>query len=192
MRPRLLLTALAPLAVTLAAAPAARAGGGYVSAGLGPGAGLDGNISESFSTSDSNSARLSLGQRIDNVALEASLFGAGLIGTDQLTGIGAEYDTLSLGVDLKYFFGLSGPLELYPKIGLNKTWLQEPSGSNLDYDGTGWDLGAGLQFTFDTESTMIAAWIDYTRQYTDLDDSNRQRDLGGEVGMLTLGLSVGF
>jgi hypothetical protein len=182
---------LAPLAVTLAAAPAAHAGGGYVSAGVGGGAGLDGNISESFSTSDSNSARFSLGQRIGPVAIEASLFGAGLIGRGQFVGNGAEYDTLSLGVDLKYFLSLVGPLELYPKIGLNKTWLMEPAGSQHDYDGTGWDLGAGLQFTFDTEASMVAAWLDYTHQDTDLEDGNK-RDLGGEVGMLTIGLTIGF
>lgn len=190
MRRRLLVTVL-PLAATLAAASAAHAGGGYVSGGLGGGAGLDGNISTEFHTEDSNSARFSLGQRVGPVALEASLYGAGMIGRDSWAGNGAEYDTLSLGVDLKYFFGVAGPLELYPKIGLNKTWLMEPSGSRHDYEGTGWDLGAGVQFTFDTPSTMVAAWLDYTHQRTDLRDGTK-RDLDGQVGMLTLGVSVGF
>src|SRR5687768_8869545 len=93
-------TALLPLALVLAAAaPAAHAGGGYVSAGVGGGAGLDGNIDRSFSPEDSTSARFSLGQRVGPVALEASLFGAGLIGRGDYVGDGAEYDTLSLGVD---------------------------------------------------------------------------------------------
>ena len=190
MRPRLL-TVLLPLVATLAAAPVARAGGGYVSGGYGGGAGLDGTISSSFTTHDSNSARFSLGQRVGPVALEASLFGAGLIGSGDFVGNGAEYDTLSVGVDLKYYFTLVGPLELYPKVGLNKTWLMAPAGSRHDYDGTGWDLGGGVQFTFDTPATMLAAWLDYTHQRTDLRDPGK-RDLDGQVGMLTLGVSLGF
>jgi hypothetical protein len=191
MRQRLLVTVLAPLAATLALASSAHAGGGYLSGGIGGGAGLDGNIATSFQTDDSNSARFSLGQRIGPVALEASLFGAGLVGRQQFVGYGSEYDTLSLGVDLKYYFSLVGPLELYPKIGINKTWLLEPSDSQHDYDGTGWDIGGGVQFTFDTAASMVAIWLDYTQQRTDLRDPGK-RDLDGRVSMLTLGLSVGF
>jgi hypothetical protein len=179
----------ATLAVTLATGTA-WADGGYVAAGAGPGAGLDGNIAGAFRTNDSLNARLSLGHRMGPVALEASLFGAGMVGRGEFAGDGREYDTMSLGVDLKYFIGIVGPLELYPKIGVNKTWLTGGRDS-LDYDGIGWDLGLGLQYSFE----RIGLWIDFTHQRTNLRDDNRalpNRNLDGNLNMLALGLSVSF
>ena len=169
----------------------AHADGGYVGLGAGPGAGLAGNISNAFDTEDSMNARLSLGQRLGPLALEASLFGAGLIGqNDDFAGRGREYDTVSLGVDLKYFFGiLATPLELYPKIGLNRTWLTGGRDA-LDYDGWGWDLGAGAQLSFD----RIGIWLDFTHQRTNLRSDNGlyTRRLDGNLNLLALGVSVYF
>jgi hypothetical protein len=168
----------------------AHADGGYVSAGAGPGAGLGGDISSVFTTDDSMNARLSLGQRIQQFAFEASLYGAGLVGDSEWAGYGEEYDTLSLGVDLKYYIGLVGPLEVYPKIGVNRTWLTgEPD--RYDYDGIGWDLGAGLQLSFE----RVGIWLDFTHQRTSLRDDNRNvpnRRLDGNLNMLSLGLAVSF
>lgn len=178
------------IALVLPAAGIAHADGGYVGVGAGPGAGLDGDIAGPFRTDDSLNARLSIGQRFDPVALEATLFGAGLVGRGDFAGVGREYDTLSLGVDLKYFITLVGPLELYPKIGLNRTWLT--GGRDIyDYDGWGWDLGAGLQFSFE----QVGIWLDFTHQRTSLRDDNRaepNRRLDGRLNMLALGLSVWF
>ena len=176
------------LVALLVAGGTAFADGGYVSAGAGPGAGLDGKISSAFVTDDSMNARLSLGQRIDGFAFEASLFGAGLIGRGDFAGSGTEYDTLSLGVDLKYYIGIVGPLEIYPKIGVNRTWLNGGRDTVNDYDGIGWDLGAGLQFSFD----RIGIWLDFTHQRTNLRDGDMVRQLDGRLNMLALGLSVSF
>jgi len=178
------------LYAVLSAAGVAHADGGYVSAGAGPGAGLGGDISTVFTTSESMNARLSLGQRFNQLAFEASLFGAGLVGDHDFSGHGTEYDTLSLGVDLKYYFGLIGPLELYPKIGLNRTWLTGGR-DQYDYDGVGWDLGGGLQYSFE----RVAIWLDFTHQRTNLRDDNRalpNRSLDGRLNMLSLGLAVSF
>jgi hypothetical protein len=168
----------------------AHADGGYVGLGAGPGAGLAGNISSAFDTEDSMNARLSLGQRLGPLALEASLFGAGLVGQNDFAGQGREYDTVSLGVDLKYFFGiLATPLELYPKIGLNRTWLTGGRDA-LDYDGWGWDLGAGLQLSFE----QIGIFLDFTHQRTKLRSDNNvyTRNLDGRLNLLSLGVSVYF
>lgn len=178
------------IAVLSAAGGIAHADGAYISAGAGPGAGLDGNISRDFTTDDSMNARLSIGQRIDGLAFEASLFGAGMVGTNDFSGFGREYDTLSLGVDLKYYFGLIGGLEAYPKIGLNRTWLTGGR-DRYDYDGVGWDLGAGLQYSFD----RVGIWLDFTHQRTNLRDDNRalpNRNLDGRLNMLSLGVAVSF
>jgi hypothetical protein len=169
----------------------AHAEGGYVGLGAGPGAGLGGNISRVFTTDDSMNARLAVGQRFGPLALEASLYGAGLIGDHEFSGFGTEYDTLTLGVDLKYYFSiLATPLEIYPKIGLNRTWLTGGP-DRYDYDGVGWDLGAGAQLSFD----RVALWLDYTHQRTNLRDDNRalpNRNLDGRLNMLALGVSVFF
>ncbi len=181
---------LAPvLVLLLSAAGVAHADGGYVAAGAGPGAGLDGNIATPFRTDDSMNARLSLGQRFDPIALEASLFGAGLVGRGDFAGDGTEYDTVSLGVDLKYFIGLVGPLEVYPKIGLNRTWLTGGRDA-LDYDGWGWDLGAGLQLSFD----QIGVFLDFTHQRTRMRSDNDaiNRNLDGRLNLLALGVSISF
>jgi len=178
------------LVALLSAGGIAHGDGGYVSAGAGPGAGLDGKISRDFTTDDSMNARLSLGQRIDQLAFEASLFGAGLVGVNDFSGQGREYDTLSLGVDLKYYIGLVGPLEIYPKIGVNRTWLTGEK-DRYDYDGVGWDLGAGLQYSFDS----VGIWLDFTHQRTSLNDNDRtapNRDLDGHLNMLSVGLAVSF
>lgn len=178
------------LALVLASAGGiAHADGGYVSAGAGPGAGLSGNISSVFDTSDSMNARLSIGQRIEPLALEASLFGAGMVGRGEFAGEGREYDTVSLGVDLKYYLTLVGPLELYPKIGLNRTWLTGGRDA-IDYDGWGWDLGAGAQLSFE----RIGIWLDFTHQRTNLRSDNDvyTRHLDGRLNMLSLGLAVSF
>ena len=180
------------LALGLAASGGiAHADGGYVGLGAGPGAGLGGDISSVFTTEDSMNARLSLGQRFGPLALEASLYGAGLVGDHEFSGYGTEYDTLTLGVDLKYFFGILGtPLELYPKIGLNRTWLTGGR-DQYDYDGVGWDLGGGAQLSF----SRVAIWLDFTHQRTSLKDDNRalpNRSLDGRLNMLALGVSVFF
>ena len=169
----------------------ARAQAGYVSAGIGGGANLGGTIGTSFQTEESSSGRVGIGQRIGPVAVEASLFGAGMIGQSNYVGVGQEYDTLSAGVALKYYVSLAGPLELYGKGGINKTWLQEPDGSPHDYDGRGWDLGGGLQFSFAGILNRTGIWLDFTHQETELRDADKA-ELDGSVRMLTLGLSVGI
>jgi len=158
--------------------------------GAGPGAGLGGNLATPFRTDDSLNAHVAIGQRIEPLAIEASLFGAGLVGRGDFAGEGREYDTVSLGVDLKYFIGLVGPLEIYPKIGLNRTWLTGGR-DQYDYDGWGWDLGAGLLYSFD----VVGVYLDFTHQRTSLTDDNRalpNRNLDGHLNMLSLGLAVSF
>jgi hypothetical protein len=170
---------------------AAGAGGGYISGGLGGGADLGGELDAFFTTEEQGSMRLSLGQRVGPVALEASLMHAGLVGQRSYVGMDADYAALSGGIDLKFFVGLAGPLELYGKGGLDRTWLMAPSGSPHDHDGSGWDLGAGLQFTIDTPAAMFAVWLDFTHLRTTLRNPG-SRDLDGRLNTLSLGVSLGF
>lgn len=185
------LSMFAAAVVTLALASSAHAGG-YVGAGIGSDSGLSGDLEAHFSTDDeAGSSRVLLGHRMGAVAVEASLFGAEMNGASGWSGTG-QYTTTSLGVDLKLFMPLVGPLEGFAKGGLNKTWLRSPdTRDNFDYSGRGYELGAGLQLTFGLPLTEVGLWLDFTRQITELHDGPR-RTLDGSVDMLTFGLSVGF
>jgi hypothetical protein len=179
---------IASLALALlglaAAAPAAHASS-YALLGIGPKAGTGGDLGDS-ADGDSRSARFGLGQRIGPVALEGSIFGADLIGSGgRGFAAGREYWTLSLGLDLKAFFTIVGPIELFGKAGLNQTWVQ-----GNDLDGTGWDLGAGAQFVLDMPLGYAAIWADFTHQSMGLGDG--ARDFDGSLNMLMVGVSLGL
>ncbi len=177
--------------VTVAAVATPAHAGGYVSAGLGGGASLDGELARNFDSEAHDSGRISLGQRIGAVAVEASYVGAGLTGVNQFTSRG-DWQTRTLGVDLKLHVGIVGPLEAYLKGGLNKTWLDAPDARDLDYDGRGWAAGVGLQFNFDFVLAGAAIWADYTHHDTVLRDADQDRKLDGSLGLLSLGLAVSF
>jgi hypothetical protein len=187
MKPGTLFAALFVTSVTFAAASPASAGG-YVSLGIGDGADLHGDLAQSFDTDDSTShGKFAIGQRTGPFAIEALVFG-----TDLIAPNGADYSTLSFGVDLKYFYGLGGNFELYGKGGLNKTWLRD-DGESGDFSGRGKQLGLGLQYRFTTGLIgEVAVWLDLTRQYVELSDSETQSQLDGEIDTMNLGLSVGL
>jgi hypothetical protein len=193
MRIPLCVPLLAFLAAAALASPA-RAGG-YVSAGLGGGASLEGSLARNFDSTDHDSGRISLGHRLGPVAVEASYFGAGMTGVNQFTSRDG-WSTRTLGVDLKFHIGIIGPLETYLKLGLNKTWLDAPDSRDLEFSGRGWDVGAGLQYNFDLIAAGTAIWLDYTHQDTELRDAEvrdaDRRRLDGSLGLLSLGVAVTF
>lgn len=182
---------LAALAIVAASAGAASAGG-YVAIGAGGDADLGGDLDDHFTTEGTSAGRLAIGERFGSVAIEAVLFGTDLAGTSGMTGQG-DYSTMSLGVDLKYYIPLAGGLEAYARGGLNKTWVVEGFDNNMDLDhaGRGWDVGAGLQYSFRLLPLVEAAiWADYNHQVLELHSASR-RTLDGTVDMLTIGVSLG-
>lgn len=182
------LPALAALGLLLGSASAAHAG--YISAGIGAEADLGGTLDEHFSTENTSSGRIAIGERFGAVALEASLFGTSLNGQSQLAGSG-EYSTVSMGIDLKYHIPISGSFEAFVKAGLNKTWLASAADTMSEYSGRGKELGAGVQYRLKLPITQAAIWLDYTLQDTELRSDN-DRPLDGSVEMWTLGVSLGF
>lgn len=157
----------------------------YALLGFGPKAGVGGDLGDAYD-GDTRTARFGLGQRIGPVALEGSMFGADLIAPG-----GRESTTFSLGLDLKGYVSLVGPLELFGKGGLNHTWLVGD-----DYSGSGWDLGAGVQFTLDLPVGYAAVWVDYTYQNTglssDADSAPASSDIDGSLNMVMVGGSLGL
>jgi hypothetical protein len=182
---------IAALALIAGSAGAAHAGG-YVAIGAGGDADLNGDLANHFTTEGTSSGRLAVGQRFGPVALEAVLFGTDLQGASAMTGQG-DYSTMSLGVDLKYYIPLAGNLEAYARGGLNKTWVVEgfDNAMDLGYSGRGWNLGAGLQYSFRLLPLLDAAiWADYNHQVMELHQEGR-RSLAGGADMLTIGVSLG-
>jgi hypothetical protein len=172
------------LALVLSA-PAAHAGS-YIGLGIGSEAPLTGDLGDRFATTDTRHGRLVLGKRFGQLAIEGSLYGTEFTGP---SGAG-DFNTLSLGVDLKYHFGLAASFSAYLKGGLHKTWLQSGDDDpRVDsYRGGGHALGAGLQYDF----AIAALWLDYNRQSIELSSADGRADMNGGAKLLTLGLSLSF
>lgn len=189
---RTLLISIAFSLFTLSSAHA----GGYLSLGMGSDAALGGEINQHFDTDDLKVTRLAVGTRIGPIAIEGVMSGADLRGTsNQILGesSGGDFSTTSLGIDVKYYVGLSGALEGYARGGINKTWLGTGSGTetNFDYSGRGYSVGGGLQYTFRLLPSIGGAiWADYNHQLMSLSDQNAPT-ISGTADMLTIGLSVG-
>lgn len=180
---------LAPVAalLALALAPASASAGSYVGLGIGKEAPLTGDLGQTFRTDDSRHARLMIGKRFGKLALEGVLFG-----TEFAPRNGAgEFNTLSLGVDAKYYFGLTLNFNAFLKGGLHRTWIQAGREDPLldSYSGNGHAIGAGLEYRF----AIASLWVDYTRQSFELQSLDRpDRPLDGGAKMLSIGLSLGF
>lgn len=188
--------ALATATLILTAAGAASAGG-YVGLGFGSDAHISGDMGEHFDADGESSGKFLLGQRLGNFAIEASFFGTDMNGISSLTRFSGtdSYTSSSVGIDVKYHFGLLGPIEGYVRGGLNKTWIGAAAGEEtiLDYSGRGMNLGGGAQYRFG----IVPGWdagvfLDYNHQTIELTDPDRPWiDTEGAIGTLSIGVTVG-
>jgi hypothetical protein len=186
MRPMKRLAYLALIVAGVAmAAPAAHASS-YFLLGIGPKPGAGGDLGDAVD-GDTRTARFGAGQRVGPIGLEGSVFGADLVGTGSGDGFatGREYSTLSVAADLKGFFPVLGPIEIFGKAGLNYTWV-----NGNDMSGSGWDLGGGAQFVLEMPVGYAAVWADYTYQNLGLSDD--RRDVDGSLNMVMVGVSLGL
>ncbi len=164
--------------------------GGYVSLGRGAGGDLRGDLATNFSSAESTTNRLSLGQRTGPFAIEATVLHTPLRGVTAMTGSG-EYTSTSVGIDVKYLHPLSAGVEGYLRAGINQNYLRSQS-SAMDFgaSGRGMGLGAGLQYAFRLPMAAAAVWIDYNHQEMDLRGASTPA-LSGGINTFTLGLSMG-
>ena len=162
----------------------------YVSLGVG-GVSLDERLATFFDDSEANAIRATLGQRFGPLALEASIIGTEFAGGSTVTGRG-DYSTIAVAVDLKYHLGLLGPLEGYAKLGLNKSWLRSPTDRPTDHSGTGYNVGAGIQWNLRIGLTTAALWLEYTHLEAELRSPKTTRNFDGSFGLTLAGVSLGF
>jgi hypothetical protein len=171
----------ASIAMYAVAATAAHAGP-YL--GLGVGTAPDMSDEMQGFTPSSRSGRLMLGQRFSVVAVE------GAVGGFQLAGGArdAQYDAISLSGGGRLNFTLEGPLALFARGGLERTWLKADDMPDYRGDGYYGGLGAELRLALPLGETSV--WIDYSRHRATLRSGDSEID--ADNGVWTVGLSVGI
>lgn len=179
------LLAASALLVALALASSSASAETYLGLGIGKDAPVTGSFGERFSTDKTRHGRVFLGKRFGQLAIEGVIFGTEFT---RPNGNG-DFNTLSLGVDAKYYFSLMLNFSAYLKGGIHKTWVQAPEeNATLDsYSGTGHAIGAGLEYRF----ALAGIWLDYNRQSVLL-KSEQAGDLEAGAKMLTLGATLSF
>ena len=173
--------------------------GGYVSLGFGSSADVGGELASHFTAEGESSARLAIGHRFPAlpIAIEVAYFSTAMQSQSGFTRNDGSYDGKSLGVEVKYHFGLFGPIDGYVRGGLNKTWLgiRGDNPNNLDYSGRGLTLGVGAEYSFGVLPGIDGGvFIDFGRQMTTMHDPARtnaeRRSLDGTIDALMIGVSV--
>ena len=184
------------VATSLAAPASVRADQTYFGIGLSPGHRIGGDLARAYSSRDEVGGRFVLGQRRGDLAVELSFFGTDLhpVGAQAAArGTAGEPDvdlsssTLSLGAGLKQFVALSRHVELFARVGLDRTWLvpypdQGAPGPRLD--GYGLNYGAGVEAGTRGPGWGARAWLELGRQHLDLET------LTGTLTSITLGASI--
>jgi hypothetical protein len=162
----------------------------YAGIGLGAASALDdGTLADSF-TAESH-FHLVIGSRIGDWALEGSITSL------ELDEPNLQRDLVVGGVNVKYFVALGDRFEAYGKAGLHDASLETESEAVRDYDGFGYQLGAGLEYGFDVGKTPMRIWLDYTRLECALDGEEAGTRGGpdvfdGTVKLVSAGVSVEF
>jgi hypothetical protein len=170
------------LAMLVALAPATAHAGGYVSAGLGSGPDLGGDL-QNLSGEGHASGRLAFGHGLGPVAVELGVTGYGVTGS--MPGGGStEGEALSASISGKLFGGLVGNLDAFLRAGLQRTWIRTEA--MHDYDGQGYVVGVGLDYGL----PLAALWVEVDREYLDLaHDAGRY---SGTADTLMAGVRVGI
>jgi hypothetical protein len=170
------------LAITITDPGTARADG-YVAVGVGTAADTGG--SDGFSGDEGLSGRLMLGQRISLLSLEAGVSGYGVEGMSP----GADYDAIALGAGLKLNLPIVLGLEVFGRLGIERTWLEASEGGMNDFSGNGYVAGAGVEYMIPLGITDASLWLDWTRHGAELDDDEgTERDATADLW--TAGLSI--
>lgn len=134
-------------------------------------------------SSSSASGRLELGQRFSILAVEGALNGYQL--SDDFD---SEYNALSASGGGRVHLPLTGPLSVFARAGVERTWLRVDN--MADYDGNGYYGGLGAELRLALPLGETAVWIDYTQHRVTLDNGGDEID--GDTSMWTPGISVGL
>lgn len=178
----------AAAALVIAATSSVASAGTYVGLGIGTAAGgswehnqleLQGDV-DGFE----RSGRLVLGMRMSKLSVEGQASQFALTFGDP-----SEFQGTQVGVGLKLNVPLGDNFEIYPKGGLARTWLTGRGTVMDDYAGSGWFLGAGVEYRLSFAVTAASLFLDYQRTQTTF-GSDSQYDFDSSFGMWTLGATL--
>jgi hypothetical protein len=172
------------LAVILVAASAtASSAGTYVGLGVGSSASIGGD-STAITSDGGRSGRLIVGQSFGRLSIE----GAG-------TRYGAfyqkaGYDGTALAIAARLTFPVSGPIALFGRGGLQRTWLSTSRANMTSFSGNGYLLGAGVEYDFHVSVLGGGAiFADYERADSTFQGS-AGRSFDFNASMWTLGVTL--
>ncbi len=159
--------------------------GPYMSLGFGSER-LGGELQDRFDSRGANSGQLAFGYRIGPIAGEAGVMGSML---DSVTVEAGDASIISVGADVRYFLRISGPLEVFARGGMQRTWLLDHGDPLVDGgSGQGYRAGGGLQVSLPLPPVgALALWGEFTHQDIGLSGS-----LDGTTQMFLVGLAVGL
>ncbi len=151
--------------------------GTYVSLGFGGEPALQGDLSVAAAGEQGGNSRAALGHRFGRVALEASLGRFGLDGASVTAG----------GLHAKLAFPLTGKLEGYGRLGLERLWASDTPMS-VAGDADGLVLGLGLEYR------VKAPLLGEASIWAEVSEDQFETEAGAEGGvrLWTLGASVGL
>lgn len=162
-----------------ASAPVASAGT-YLGLAVGPAPAVD-SSSDGVAPA-SRTGRLLGGFRFGHLSVE------GTVTSNDITWprMGAlDYSNRQLAVAGKYNVPLSDGFEAFGKLGLAHNWV---SGDGDSWDGSGWLLGAGIEYNLKLPIAPVTVFVGYEYSKVsftknDWDLSSRQWMLGATVGL---------
>ena len=176
----------AVLVLILIAAPTLAHAGGYVSAGIGGGAELGGEL-HNLSGEGHNAGRLALGRWFGPIALEGAVSGFGVTGT-MPGGAAVDGEALSTSLSGKAHAGLIAGLGAFVRVGVMRTWIRTDSMEDLE--GDGYVIGAGLDYRISLPVWEAALWLELDREFLDLSQGPARYQ--GTADTLLAGVRIGI
>lgn len=180
-RPSTIASVLLAVAITGTAGATVAYAGPYLGLGVGTSPDLRGEM-QGFSAA-SRSGRLTLGQRFSILSVE------GAVGGYQLANpADVKYDSISVSGGGRLSLTLEGPLAVFARAGVERTWLR--ADVMPDYQGNGVYGGIGAELSLALPLGETSIWVDYSRHRATLHSGDAELDT--EHGLWTAGLSVGL
>ena len=180
-RPSTIASVLLAVAIIGGAGATAAYAGPYLGLGVGTSPDLSDEM-QGFAAA-SRSGRLTLGQRFSILSVEGAVAGYQLASPSDV-----KYDSISVSGGGRLSLTLEGPLAVFARAGVERTWLRADVMSDYQGNGVYGGIGAELSLALPLGETSI--WVDYSRHRATLYSGDAELD--AEHGLWTAGLSVGL
>jgi hypothetical protein len=179
--------AILAFAILGATGPVASAG---IYAGLAIGPSLETSGDGSYTSSD-RTGRLIVGYSLGQISVEGGAMRGSL--TQDSSNIG--FDVTQLSLSGKYSLPLTDGFQAFGRLGLQRTSVDAQDTSfNGAYDtsGSGYILGAGIEYKLNLVATSASIFVDYNFASTALTSATQTTPVTLQTRGFSLGATVGF